>query len=38
MQFDASAAWGSGGREVDEVRFDRGEVCRKPPKAFAIVA
>jgi hypothetical protein len=37
MQFDASDACGSGGRDVDDVRFDRGEVWRKPPKAFDIV-
>ena len=25
-----------GGRDVEVVRFDSGEVCRNPPKAFAI--
>jgi hypothetical protein len=26
------AAFGSGGRDVEEVRLDKGEVWRKPPK------
>lgn len=38
MQFEANAALGSGGWDVDEVRLERGEVWRKPPKALLLAA
>lgn len=37
MQLDASALDGFGGREEEEERFERGEMCRNPPKAFGII-
>lgn len=34
MQLEDRAAFGSGGRDVEDVRLDNGEVWRKPPKAL----
>jgi len=36
MQLDVRDAEGHGGCEVDEERLERGEMCRKPPKALGI--
>lgn len=37
MQFDARATGGDGGVEVEEERLERGEMWRKPPKAFGMM-
>jgi hypothetical protein len=37
MQLEDSAALGSGGCDVEEVRLDNGEVCRNPPKALWVL-
>lgn len=37
MQLDARPVSGSGGWDVEEVRLDRGEVWRNPPKALAMM-
>ena len=34
--FDANAECRSGGWDVDEERFERGEVCRNPPNALCV--